>query len=184
PGCAGGRDRRPRADRRASGALGAPVGRIGERRSARARSRERRAQRSGVHRGPARRAPAHRAERRRGRGRGMSSSASDLRTEQAVSAGGVVYRRGERGAEVLLCGRGAEGLWALPKGTPEYGETLAQTALREVREETGVGATIEGSLGSIDYSFSRPAQHVRFDKTVHHFLMRPDGSGATEQHDR
>lgn len=114
----------------------------------------------------------------------MSSSASDLRTEQAVSAGGVVYRRGERGAEVLLCGRGAEGLWALPKGTPEYGETLAQTALREVREETGVGATIEGSLGSIDYSFSRPAQHVRFDKTVHHFLMRPDGSGATEQHDR
>ncbi len=114
----------------------------------------------------------------------MSSSASDLRTEQAVSAGGVVYRRGERGAEVLLCGRTAEGLWALPKGTPEYGETLAETALREVREETGVGVTIEASLGSIDYSFSRPAQHVRFDKRVHHFLMRPDGSGAMEQHDR
>ncbi|MDE3096532.1 MAG: NUDIX hydrolase [Chloroflexota bacterium] len=113
----------------------------------------------------------------------MSASASHLRVEPAVSAGGVVYRRGERGTEFLLCGRTREQLWALPKGTPEYGETVEQAALREVREETGIGVTIEAPLGTIDYSFSRPAQGVRFDKTVHHYLMRPDGTGDTTAHD-
>ena len=100
-----------------------------------------------------------------------------LRVEQAVSAGGVVYRRGEHGIEIVLCGRMHEGLWALPKGTPERGESIEQTALREVSEETGLGVEIVGDLGTIEYGFARPAQGVRFEKTVHHFLMRPDGSG-------
>jgi 8-oxo-dGTP pyrophosphatase MutT (NUDIX family) len=108
----------------------------------------------------------------------------DLRVEEAVSAGGVVYRAGEHGPEVILCGRLHDGLWALPKGTPERGETIEQTAEREVREETGLGVTIVRSLGIIEYGFARPAQGVRFEKTVHHFLMRPDGTGATELHDR
>ncbi len=107
----------------------------------------------------------------------------DLRVEHAVSAGGVVYRDGEHGVELVLCGRVRENLWALPKGTPEAAETTAQTALREVREETGLGVVIVGDLGSIEYAFARPAQGVRFEKTVHHFLMRPDGSGSVETHD-
>ena len=36
---------------------------------------------------------------------------------------------------------------------------------------------------AIEYAFARPAQGVRFDKTVHHFLMQPDGSGASTEHD-
>jgi ADP-ribose pyrophosphatase YjhB (NUDIX family) len=108
----------------------------------------------------------------------------ELRVEQAVSAGGVVYRRGEHGAEIVLCGRSREGLWALPKGTPEYGEDIRDTAMREVSEETGLGVRIVGELGTIDYEFSRPAQGVRFEKTVHHFLMQPDGTGSTDVHDR
>jgi 8-oxo-dGTP pyrophosphatase MutT (NUDIX family) len=107
----------------------------------------------------------------------------ELRVEPAVSAGGVVYRRGEHGPEVILCGRTYESLWALPKGTPEPGESIEQTAEREVREETGLGVCIVRSLGTIEYGFARPAQGVRYEKTVHHFLMRPDGSGATDQHD-
>jgi 8-oxo-dGTP pyrophosphatase MutT (NUDIX family) len=107
----------------------------------------------------------------------------DLRTQQAVSAGGVVFRRGEHGTEVILCGRIAERLWALPKGTPEKGESLRQTATREVSEETGLGVEIVRDLGTIEYGFARPAQGVRFEKTVHHYLMRPDGRGSIEQHD-
>jgi ADP-ribose pyrophosphatase YjhB (NUDIX family) len=103
--------------------------------------------------------------------------------EQAVSAGGVVYRHGEHGIEIVLCGRAHEGLWALPKGTPEYGETLRDAALREVREETGLGVEIVDDLGIVEYTFARPHQGVRFDKTVHHFLLTPTGAGATDRHD-
>jgi len=114
----------------------------------------------------------------------VNSGASRLRTEHAVSAGGVVYRRGEHGVELLLCGRSAERLWALPKGTPEDGETLEETALREVREETGLGVAIERDLGTIDYTFTRAEKHVRFEKTVHHYLMHPTGDGSITRHDR
>lgn len=108
----------------------------------------------------------------------------ELRVEQAVSAGGVVFRRGEHDVEIVLCGRIHEGLWALPKGTPERAESFEQTALREVSEETGLGVEIVADLGSIVYGFARPSQGVRFEKTVHHFLMRPDGTGSVELHDR
>lgn len=113
----------------------------------------------------------------------MTTGGVELRVEQAVSAGGVVFRRGEHGVEIVLCGRANENLWALPKGTPEPGETIEQTALREVREESGLGVDIVGDLGSIAYVFARPSQGVRFEKTVHHFLMRPDGSGSVDAHD-
>lgn len=107
----------------------------------------------------------------------------ELRVLQAVSAGGVVYRIGGRGAEIVLCGRTREGLWALPKGTPEPGESIRETALREVREETGLGVRIVADLGVINYEFARPLEGVRFEKTVHHFLMAPDGGGSVETHD-
>ena len=108
----------------------------------------------------------------------------ELRVEPAVSAGGVVYRRGEHAMEIVLCGRSREGLWALPKGTPEYGEALRDTALREVQEETGLGVRIVDELGTVAYEFARPAQGVRYQKTVHHFLMEPDGTGSVDAHDR
>ena len=114
----------------------------------------------------------------------MSTDGVDLRVEQAVSAGGVVFRRDEHGIEIVLCGRVHEGLWALPKGTPEHAESIQETACREVSEETGLGVEIVADLGSIEYGFARPAQGVRFEKIVHHFLMRPDGTGSVDTHDR
>lgn len=103
-----------------------------------------------------------------------------LRTESATSAGGVVYRVSERGVEVVICGRTSEGIWGLPKGTPEPGEDLLAAAAREVREETGLEVEAEEKVGSIRYWFVR--EGVRYHKTVHHYLFMPVG-GSLEAHD-
>jgi 8-oxo-dGTP pyrophosphatase MutT (NUDIX family) len=105
-----------------------------------------------------------------------------LRIEDAVSAGGIVYRRTNGGIEIVLCGRMPRGIWGLPKGTPIPGETLEQTAEREVREETGLEVKIDRKVGEIEYWFSRVEQGVRFHKRVHHYLMVPTG-GSTADHD-
>lgn len=105
-----------------------------------------------------------------------------LRIEDAVSAGGIVYRRGNGGIEVVLCGRMPQGIWGLPKGTPLPGETLEQTAEREVREETDLDVKIDRKVGEIEYWFSRVELGVRFHKRVHHYLMVPVG-GNTADHD-
>jgi 8-oxo-dGTP pyrophosphatase MutT (NUDIX family) len=99
---------------------------------------------------------------------------------QAVSAGGVVYRDSEECVEVVLCGRRSDRLWALPKGTPEAGETLEHTAAREVREETGLEVSIAADLGDIRYQFSEHG--TRYDKRVAYYLMSPQG-GSLDDHD-
>ena len=104
-----------------------------------------------------------------------------LRTARATSAGGVVHRSGESGHEIVILHRRVPVLWALPKGTPDSGETLEETALRETREETGLEVEIEAPIGSIRYFFVRGS--TRFHKTVHFFVMRPIG-GALDLHDR
>jgi len=101
--------------------------------------------------------------------------------ERAVAAGGVVFRITPPAVEVVLVSRRREQLWALPKGTPDPGETIEETALREVREETGLETAILGLLGEVRYSFTSRLGN-RVDKVVHHFLMEPVG-GSFENHD-
>ena len=72
--------------------------------------------------------------------------------------------------------------WSLAKGTPDLGETLEETALREVREETGLEVEIAAPLGNIDYWFGRRELDVRYHKTVYFYLMVPVGGGI-ELHD-
>lgn len=112
----------------------------------------------------------------------MPRASRRLRVEDLVSAGGIVYQHDENGPRVVLVGRLEEGLWGLPKGTPIEGESIEQTARREVREETGLEVEIERPIGSIEYWFTRLEQGVRFHKIVHHFLMKPTG-GDLEKHD-
>jgi len=104
-----------------------------------------------------------------------------LPIQEAVSAGGVVWRRGvDERVEVVICGRRADRIWGLPKGTPDPHEPIEQTALREVREETGLEVRLGERLNSIEYWFTYNG--VRFHKRVHHWLMEPVG-GDVAHHD-
>ena len=68
------------------------------------------------------------------------------------AAGGVVWRRVPSGIEVVLVHRPAYDDWALPKGKAEGDETDEQTALREVREETGLTCRLGPELPSTTYA--------------------------------
>jgi 8-oxo-dGTP pyrophosphatase MutT (NUDIX family) len=104
------------------------------------------------------------------------------RVEYPVSAGGVVFRQINGRIETVLCGRNNPACWSLAKGTPNEGESLEETALREVREETGLEVHIDAPIGSIEYSFDNRTGSVRFHKTVLFYLMVPIG-GSTQLHD-
>jgi 8-oxo-dGTP pyrophosphatase MutT (NUDIX family) len=103
-----------------------------------------------------------------------------LRTARATSAGGVVHRTVDGQTQIALVHRRSPALWALPKGTPDSGETLEETAVRETREETGLEVELEAPIRSIRYFFVRGT--IRFHKTVHFFLMRAVG-GSLDAHD-
>jgi 8-oxo-dGTP pyrophosphatase MutT (NUDIX family) len=106
-----------------------------------------------------------------------------LRNVTATSAGGIVVRF-EGDTPQLVVGkrlRERDGVtWTLPKGTPIAGETRQATALREVREETGLEVEIVGELPSIHYTFVQ--RGTRINKTVHYFLMSPV-AGDLGRHD-
>ena len=109
---------------------------------------------------------------------------------KVVSAGGLVFRQSGNLIETLLCARARPGYqgedapltWRLPKGTPEHGETVEETARREVREETGVHVDVVAPITSIRYFFVGHDDGVRYDKTVYFYLMEPRG-GNTADHD-
>jgi 8-oxo-dGTP pyrophosphatase MutT (NUDIX family) len=107
--------------------------------------------------------------------------ARETRTE--VSAGGVVYRREDDKVRILLAARRTRRgdlAWGLAKGGIEPDETPEEAAVREVREETGIEAVIEASLGETRYFYIW--EDVRVRKTVHFFLMHATG-GDVEDHD-
>lgn len=67
-----------------------------------------------------------------------------------------------KGDQVLLIRRGApprEGEWSLPGGRLEPGERLADAALRELREETGVEAELIGLVDVVDGLFPEAGRH-------------------------
>jgi len=93
-----------------------------------------------------------------------------MAVEREFSCGGVVVR-GSDCIVIVPTRRDARGgqVLALPKGHPENGESPADAALREVREEAGVEATVREKLGDVQYWYQRDG--VRVAKTVAFFLL-------------
>ena len=105
-------------------------------------------------------------------------------TKREVSAGGVVYRRSDDGIEIVLASRRTRRgqlAWGLAKGGIEGDESMEDAAVREVREETGLHAEIEASLGETRYFYVW--EDVRIRKTVHFFLMRHTGGDFDDRDD-
>jgi 8-oxo-dGTP pyrophosphatase MutT (NUDIX family) len=100
----------------------------------------------------------------------------------ATSAGGIVYRFVGSVPQLVVGRRKRERDAHLDpaQGHADPGETLEETALREVCEETGLTVRILSPLDAINYTFVQ--RGTRIHKTVHYFMMEPTGGGF-ESHD-
>jgi 8-oxo-dGTP pyrophosphatase MutT (NUDIX family) len=107
------------------------------------------------------------------RSEGDAESMDECHERDERAAGGVVYRKSGGGVEVAIAEQRDRVTSAptirLPKGRIDPGESLEQTALREVAEETGLRTRIVESLGSTRYVYDEP--HARVSKEVHYFLL-------------
>jgi 8-oxo-dGTP diphosphatase len=96
-----------------------------------------------------------------------------------------VFRRQASRVEVALISVGERNRWQLPKGLIDSGESPEVTAVREVREETGVDAELLGPIDQVEYWYfaTERGERVRFHKFVDFYLLRYT-SGDVRDHDR
>jgi 8-oxo-(d)GTP phosphatase len=77
---------------------------------------------------------------------------SPASSSPVLAAGAVCWREGADGVvEILLVHRTQHQDTSLPKGKVDPGETLPQTAVREIAEETGLAIGLGAPLGDVDY---------------------------------
>jgi 8-oxo-dGTP pyrophosphatase MutT (NUDIX family) len=98
-----------------------------------------------------------------------------LKTEHHRSAGGLVVRE----AQILLISTQKGRRWQLPKGHIEAGETPAETAVREVREETGVTGRVVAPLPEVEYWYVEKGR-LRVHKRVDYFLLDYESGDAAD----
>jgi 8-oxo-dGTP pyrophosphatase MutT (NUDIX family) len=100
-----------------------------------------------------------------------------MKTE--ISAGGVVFRRRDGQLEIQLI-EDRFGRMTLAKGKMEPGETVEQTALREIQEETGITGQLSAPLNVISY-FYEHAQLGLIQKEVHYYLVEANSGELQAQ---
>jgi 8-oxo-dGTP diphosphatase len=88
-----------------------------------------------------------------------------------LAAGGVVWRHGADGVEVLLVHRPKYDDWTLPKGKNDPGESDEDAARREVLEETALRCELGDELKTVFYVDARGRP-----KRVRYWAMRPVAS--------
>jgi 8-oxo-dGTP diphosphatase len=93
--------------------------------------------------------------------------------EREFSAGGVLVKsiRGRLHLAAIRPQGKPAGVWALPKGNLDPGEKPAETAVREVLEETGVRGHLVEKLGDVKYTYTRRGG-IRVFKIVSFYLLR------------
>jgi 8-oxo-dGTP pyrophosphatase MutT (NUDIX family) len=95
------------------------------------------------------------------------------RAVREYTAGGVVFRRDEETVDILMI-QDLMGRWTIPKGHVETGESLEQTAIREVAEETGLTEFVMGEKLDKLHFFYRKEGKLIF-MTTYVFLMEAIG---------
>ena len=102
-----------------------------------------------------------------------SKTGRGSRAVREYTAGGVVYRHVGDDTQILMI-QDRLGRWTIPKGHVEEGESLEQTALREVAEETGLTEFRLGEKLDKLHFFYRKEGKLIF-MTTHVFLMEAIG---------
>lgn len=97
-----------------------------------------------------------------------TTSEHDAEPVEVRAAGGVVWRPGDQGVEVLLVHRPRYDDWSLPKGKCEADESFEDCARREVEEETGYRVTLDERLADVRYRDQKDRL-----KLVRYWVMRP-----------
>lgn len=99
--------------------------------------------------------------------------------QRQFSAGGIVFNSQK---QVLLTKNSTNHYWGFPKGHMEEGESMKETAVREVKEEAGITARIVTKIGDSHYIYTHPETKDKIFKIVALYLM-DYVSGDTKDHD-
>ncbi|MFD0958624.1 NUDIX hydrolase [Paenibacillus chungangensis] len=99
-----------------------------------------------------------------------------------ISAGGVVFRYNEQGQLQIQLIQDRYGKVSLPKGKMEPGETVEETALREIAEETGLQGEIVAPIDQIKYQYDHSGWGM-VNKEVHYYLVKAVGGKHQAQVD-
>lgn len=102
--------------------------------------------------------------------------------KKLTAAGGVVFNRKGNGKEPLVLLIFRRGVWDLPKGKQEQGETTRECAVREVAEEVGLSdlPSVEADLTQTYHEYRQ--HEMEFGKTTHWYAMALEQPDSIEFH--